>query len=246
MKVKIFKIGGNVIDSPEKLDAFLEKFSLCEGPKILVHGGGKIATRLAEKIGLKVTMIDGRRVTDKDMLDIVVMTYAGLINKQIVASLNNKNCNAIGLCGADSKVILSKMRSKVPVDFGFVGDPISVNTKALTALLSAGFVPVIAPITISEEAALLNTNADTVAQTVAVSLGKTEEVELRYEFEKKGVLLDVDDPDSVVKNINPAFFEKLKTEGRISAGMLPKLQNALKAVGEGVKKVYIGETIIEA
>ncbi len=243
MKITIFKIGGNVIDDPQKLDVFLDKFAACPGSKVLVHGGGKVATRLAEKTGLKVTMIDGRRVTDKDMLDIVVMTYAGLINKDIVSSLNRKGCNAIGLCGADANIIVSKMRSKLPVDFGYVGDPVSVKSSALLALLSSGFVPVVAPITASEET-LLNTNADTVAQTIAVALAETDDVDLQYEFEKRGVLLDVDDPDSVVKNVNKEYFEKLKEEGRISAGMLPKLQNALKAVDEGVSKVFIGETVI--
>lgn len=241
--IEIFKIGGNVIDSPEKLDIFLDGFISFPSRKILVHGGGKEATRLAEKTGLKVTMVDGRRVTDRDMLDIVIMTYAGTINKRIVSSLCRKGCNALGLCGADADIVFSKIRSKQPIDFGYVGDPVLVKAERIITLLEGGFVPVFAPITASNEG-LLNTNADTVAQTLAVALAKYDKVNLRYHFEKRGVLLDINNPDSVLRNVTPEVFQQLKAEGRISDGMLPKLQNAISAIDAGVSNVCIGETVV--
>lgn len=241
--IKIFKIGGNVIDDPEKLDGFLTEFASVRNRKVLIHGGGKEATRLAGKTGLEVTMVDGRRVTDGPMLDIVIMTYAGSINKRIVSSLCRKGCNALGLCGADADIVFSKIRSKQPVDFGYVGDPVSVSSQKIVSLLDCGFVPVFAPITASD-CGPLNTNADTVAQTIAVSLAGLEEVELHYHFEKRGVLLDVNNPESVLSNVTPEIFKRLKAEGRISDGMLPKLQNAISAVTAGVSRVCIGETIV--
>jgi len=241
--IEIFKIGGNVIDDPEKLESFLAGFASRPGRKILVHGGGKEATRLAEKTGLEVTMVDGRRVTDKKMLDIVVMTYAGSINKRIVSSLCRKGCNALGLCGADADMVFSEIRPKQPIDFGYVGDPVAVRTDRVLALLDSGFVPVFAPITSSVHG-LLNTNADTVAQTIAVALAEHDSVDLKYHFEKRGVLLDVNNPDSLLANVTPQLFEKLKAEGKITDGMLPKLQNAISAVKAGVSHVCIGETVI--
>lgn len=238
--VKVIKIGGNVVDNPQKLQQFLTDFASLAGPKVLIHGGGKVATAIAKGLGIETQMIDGRRVTDAETLRIVTMVYAGLINKNIVATLQKAGCPALGLCGADGALIRSKKRAATPVDYGFVGDPVEFGLETATTLLEGGLVPVVAPITYDgESGALLNTNADTVAQTVAVGLAQRYPVELVYCFEKRGVLRDVNDEESVIPTINPSLYAQLKAEGVVADGMLPKLDNAFKAIGAGVKQVVI-------
>lgn len=239
--LKVIKIGGNVIDNPAKLSAFLESFSALEGDKILIHGGGKIATSIAASLGIESRMIEGRRVTDAETLKVVTMVYAGLINKGIVASLQGLGVNAIGLCGADGGLIKSVRRSAVPVDYGFVGDPDVSEFGVSTArtLIDAGLVPIIAPITMDASGTLLNTNADTVAQTVAVALSSIYDVELVYCFEKRGVLRDASDDSTVIDRIDRPTFDSLRAEGIIADGMIPKLENAFKAIASGVCRVSI-------
>ena len=238
--MKAVKIGGNVVDNPEKLQRFLRDFASLEGPKVLIHGGGKVATAISEGLGIETQMIGGRRVTDAETLRIVTMVYAGLINKNIVAALQSEGCNALGLCGADGGLIRSKKRAATPVDYGFVGDPADFDLDTATALIDGGLVRVVAPITYDpENGTLLNTNADTVAQTVAVGLAQKYPVELVYCFEKRGVLRDVDDDNSVIPHIDRALYERLKADGVVADGMLPKLENAFKAIDAGVKNVVI-------
>lgn len=241
--LKIVKIGGNVVDNPQKLDQFLRDFATLPGPKILVHGGGKIATTVSKALGINAQMIDGRRVTDAETLKVVTMVYAGLINKTIVSKLQALGCQALGLSGADGALIRSKRRNPQPVDYGYVGDPIPEQFGLHTAqtLIDAGFTLVVAPITLESgcEANLLNTNADTVAQTVAVGMAAAYPVELVYCFEKRGVLMDVNNDESVIARITPAQFADLKAQGVVADGMLPKLDNAFRAIQNGVKSVVI-------
>lgn len=240
--IKVIKIGGNVVDNPGKLQQFLRDFASLAGPKVLIHGGGKVATAISKGLGIEAQMIGGRRVTDAETLRIVTMVYAGLINKNIVAALQGEGCNALGLCGADGGLIRSKKRAVTAegVDYGFVGDPVDFNLATATALIDGGLVPIVAPITYdAENGTLLNTNADTVAQTVAVGLARKYPVELVYCFEKQGVLKDVNDDNSVISNIDPALYEQLKADGIVADGMLPKLENAFKAIGSGVGSVVI-------
>lgn len=240
-RVIVYKIGGNVVDNPKALHRFLEGFAAITGRKVLVHGGGKIASNIGLALGIKPQMIDGRRVTDSETLKVVTMVYGGLVNKTVVAQLQGIGCSAIGLSGVDGALIRSKRRASTPIDFGEVGDPVSVNVELLSTLLDAGFVPVIAPITLSESSSLLNTNADTVAQSIAVGLSSTYEAELRYIFEKEGVL---DKNDTLIGAIDPKRFEELKMSTEVSGGMIPKIDNALIAINQGVSLVYIGETEI--
>lgn len=239
--IGIYKIGGNVINHPEALRNFLKDFSLIPGKKILVHGGGKEATELGKSIGLEAKMIDGRRITDKETLDLVTMVYAGLINKRIVSMLQEYHCDAVGLTGADGNVIPAKKRSPEPIDFGYVGDidPARINTPFISMLLDNGNVPVFCAICRNAEGGLLNCNADSIASAVAVACSKVTPTNLFYCFEKPGVLADVDDDNSVIKLITPDIVDKLIEEGKISGGMLPKITNALKAVEEGVNSVRI-------
>lgn len=230
MTVKVIKIGGNVIDSDQALDAFLNDFASVNGPKILVHGGGKIATRLAGELGIETRMVEGRRITSKPMLDIAVMVYAGLINKRIVARLQCLGTNAIGLCGADGHCIISKRRPATPVDYGEVGDVVSVNSDSILAIIDAGLTPVICAITADTAGNLLNTNADTVATEVAKGISSLADTELIYCFEKNGVLADVNDDTSVIDHITPDTVGTLIDNGIISTGMLPKVNNAISAV----------------
>ncbi|MCA0364054.1 MAG: acetylglutamate kinase [Bacteroidetes bacterium] len=248
MLLNVIKIGGNVIDDPQKLDKFLLDFSLLPGNKILIHGGGKIATKIAEKLGIETQMVEGRRITDKPMLEVVTMVYGGLVNKQIVASLQSKNCNAIGLTGADGGAILAKKRPVKSIDYGFVGDIEKVNSGFIENLLENGVAPVFAPLTYDIDGNMLNTNADTQASAIAVGMSQNFEVNLVYCFEKKGVLLDAEDDDSVISEIRPDYYEELKASGVIFAGMIPKLDNAFAALEKGVKKVTIcqAEQLIEA
>ncbi|RYY56755.1 MAG: acetylglutamate kinase [Chitinophagaceae bacterium] len=239
-KLYIIKIGGNIIDNETKLDSFLSDFSSVEGKKILVHGGGKLATRLAGQMGVQQQLVDGRRITDAETLKIVTMVYAGEINKNIVASLQSKNCNALGLTGADGNVILAHKRRHASMDYGFVGDVDAVNSALVTQLLQLGLALVFAPLTHDRQGQLLNTNADTIAQELARGLSDSFDVELIYSFEKKGVLLDANDDDTVIPRISPAYYQELKSEKKIFEGMIPKMDNAFTALNSGVRKVIIG------
>ena len=238
--IKVVKIGGNIVDNPLKLDKFLQDFASVGGGKVLIHGGGKIATAISKSLGIETQMINGRRVTDLETLKVVTMVYAGGVNKSIVNKLNSLDCRCVGLSGADGDLIVSNKRSPEPIDYGYVGDPKSVNVELLTLLSSNGYTIVIAPITSSGDGELLNTNADTVAQTIAVAMAAGDEaVELVYCFEKQGVLMDVEDDDSVIAQVDGESFEKLKLDGVIVDGMLPKLENAFKAIDSGVGRVVI-------
>lgn len=240
--LNIIKIGGNVIDDDIQLENFLEKFAAISGKKILVHGGGRIATRIATKLGVEAKVIEGRRITDRAMLDVVAMVYAGLANKNIVATLQKYDCDAIGLSGADGNVIKSVKRPVKEIDYGFVGDILtdSVNCLAIKKFLDAGFIPVFSAITHNGKGQLLNTNADTIASALAVALSDFYETSLIYCFEKNGVLADIDDEGSVIESITADDFEKFKKVGVISEGMIPKLENAFDAIQKGVRSVYIG------
>jgi len=238
--LSIIKIGGNIIDDPTELYQFLKDFSKIEGNKILVHGGGKSATKMAQSIGLTPQMIDGRRITDKPMLDVVVMIYAGEINKNIIAQLQANNTNAMGFSGADGNLIQSTKRNHSTIDYGFVGDVQKVNTSLLETLINIGIVPVFCAITHDKNGQLLNTNADTIASELAIALSEVFEVTLNYCFEKLGVLTDVDDENSVIQNINQELYSKLKAEKAIHSGMIPKLDNCFNSLSKGVQKIRIG------
>lgn len=239
----IIKIGGNVIDNSEKLHQFLLDFTALPGDKILVHGGGKIATELGQSLGIEAKMVDGRRITDIETLRIVTMVYAGLINKNMVAQLQAKGLNAIGLTGADGNVIKAVKRPVKEIDYGFVGDldEHSVSVTTLANLLEANLTPVMCAITHDGETQLLNTNADTIASSVAVAMSALYETRLVYCFEKKGVLRDVNDDATVVREIRAGEFEALKADGTVAGGMIPKLHNAFEAISKGVSAVYIGK-----
>ena len=239
-KLLVIKIGGNVIDNPEALSRFLHTFSALPYPKILIHGGGKIATQMAEKLNIETVMVDGRRITDQAMLDVVTMVYGGLVNKNIVAKLQQIGCNALGLTGADAGIIQAQKRPIKQIDYGYVGDIELVSSNSLKIFLENNFVPIIAPLSFDKEnGTLLNTNADTMASAVAVALAKIFEVNLVYCFEKKGVLSDSENDESVIPEINVEAYEKYKTEGVINKGMIPKLDNAFAALHDGVETVII-------
>lgn len=239
--LKVIKIGGNIIDNEQALDAFIEAFSKIEGPKILVHGGGKLATKLAEQMGVTVKMDAGRRLTDAVTLDIITMVYAGKINKNLIAKLQANKCNAIGFSGADGNTIVSKKRPIKDIDYGFAGDVVRVNTDALEVLLNNKITPVFCAITHDENGQLLNTNADTIASALAIGFAKIYQTELYYCFEKNGVLQDVNDADSVIENINSDNYKTLISDGVITDGMLPKLNNCFHAIENNVYKVCIGK-----
>lgn len=242
MKLFVIKIGGNVIDREAALEAFLADFSKVDGACILVHGGGAVATRLGEKLGLTPHYHNGRRITDRETLEVVTMVYGGLVNKQIVARLQSLGVNAIGLTGADGNLLPATRRSPVPVDFGFVGDvkTETVNVELLNSLISQRMVPVLAPLT-HDKGTMLNTNADTIAASVAITLSGRFDVRLVYCFEKRGVLSDVNNPASVIQNINSERYRQLLSEGVLHDGILPKLENAFDAISRGVKEVLIGD-----
>lgn len=241
-QVSVIKIGGNVIDDEASLQLFVKNYAAIPGNKILVHGGGKLATRLAETLNIPTQMINGRRVTDAASLQVVTMVYAGEINKRIVAALQANGCNALGLSGADGNLIKAEKRVVTETDYGFVGDlnEQSINSHFLVQLLEMGCAPVIAPITHNGAAQLLNTNADTIASALAVALAKHCATDLIFCFEKNGVLQNPEDETSVIRNIDPAVYAALKTQQVVSAGMIPKLDNAFSAIAKGVKKVIIG------
>jgi acetylglutamate kinase len=238
--LSIIKIGGNIIDDSIELSQFLADFSNIEGNKILVHGGGKSATKMAKNIGLEPVMIDGRRITDQPMLNVVVMIYAGEINKNIVAQLQANNTNAMGFSGADGNLIQSSKRNHITIDYGYVGDVQKVNTYLLESLISNGIIPVFCAITHDKKGQLLNTNADTIASELAIALSTIFDVTLNYCFEKPGVLYDAEDDSSVIENINQELFSNLKDEKAIHSGMIPKLDNCFNSLSKGVQKIKIG------
>ena len=240
--LKIIKIGGNIIDNAKALSVFLQQFATIKGPKVLVHGGGKLATQLADQINIPVRMHEGRRITDSDTLDLITMVYAGKINKAIVADLQKNECNALGFTGADGNTIIANRRPINTIDFGFVGDIISVNTHILEELIKSDIIPVFCAITHNKNGQLLNTNADTIASELAIGFSKTFQTELYYCFEKNGVLEHVSDENSVIEHINTESYQTLLNKGIIADGMLPKLTNCFKAVNHGVHKVCIGKT----
>jgi acetylglutamate kinase len=239
--INVVKIGGNVIDNAEVLSRFLDDFVKLPSPKVLVHGGGKEATRLSQTLQIETKMINGRRVTDRQTLDVVTMVYAGLINKRIVAALQGRGCNAIGLTGADANVIPATRRSPEPIDFGFVGDidAAKVNDSFIKTLLQSDIVPVFCAIEHDGNGSLLNCNADSVASAVAIASARIAEVDMHYCFEKDGVLVDIDDSDSLVAEITPDSYAALKEQGIINKGMIPKVDNAFSAVAGGVSRVII-------
>lgn len=239
--VKVFKIGGNVVDNPDALQRFIREFASIKSPKILIHGGGKEATRLSKRLDIPTQMIDGRRVTDRDTLDVVTMVYAGLINKRIVAALQAVGCNALGLTGADADCIRATKRPANPVDYGFVGDinPSDINDLYIEYVLRQDIVPVFCAITHDGHGNLLNCNADSVASSVAIATSRIAPVELIYCFERNGVLRDVDDPDSVISIITPSIYEDLRRDNIVADGMIPKIDNAFNAINRGVESVTI-------
>lgn len=240
-KLSIVKIGGNIVDNPAELQKFLIDFNMLKGLKILIHGGGAIATKMAEQLGIETKKVQGRRITDSETLKLVTMVYAGLINKNIVASLQSIGCNAIGLTGADANCIPSIRRSPEPVDFGFVGDPDPqrVNKTFIVELLENASIPVFCAITHDGEGSLLNTNADTIAYTVASALSDIYKTTLYYCFEKEGVLMDLNNPESLIETIDIDEYTKLIQQGVIADGMIPKLFNSFNAISQGVSEVII-------
>ena len=237
----VVKIGGNVIDNPKALESFVDDFSRLPSPKILVHGGGKLATRLCERLDIPVQMIEGRRVTDKETLDVATMVYAGLVNKKLVAKLQQRGCNAIGLSGADLCLLPAVKRSSVRVDYGYVGDIIidKVNTGALCSLLDMGAVPVFCALSYDGNGTLLNSNADGVASALAVAMSARQEVDLVYCFELPGVMRDISDSESWIPEINEDSYARLREEGIVQKGMIPKIDNAFAALRQGVRCVVI-------
>lgn len=238
-KLTIIKVGGKIVEEEQSLRQLLKDFSQIEGYKLLVHGGGRSATKLAEKLGIESRMVNGRRVTDRDTLEIVTMVYGGLVNKNIVAGLQALGVNALGLTGADMNIIRSEKRPVKEVDYGFVGDVKGVNSETLSSLIQQGIVPILAPLTHDKEGNILNTNADTIAGETAKALALKFDVTLIYCFEKKGVLMNENDDESVIPNIDKITFEQLVKDGIVQGGMIPKLENAFQAIEKGVKEVII-------
>jgi acetylglutamate kinase len=241
-QLTVVKIGGNVIDDPEALTKFLEEIATVNGHKILVHGGGKIASQLMVKLGMQPAVTDGRRITDKDTLEVITMVYAGLVNKQIVAQLQANGCNALGLSGADGNCVTATKRKPAGIDYGYVGDISAqdVRTGLFAQLFAQGIMPVVCPVMHDGDGQLLNTNADTIAAVLATAFSEQYSVSLHYCFEQRGVLSDPHDPKSYLRELSSQTFTELKHSGAVSAGMLPKLQNALDAARNGVTRVRIG------
>ena len=243
-KLTIVKVGGAVVENELQLSQLLKDFSAIEGRKVLVHGGGRKATKMAERLDIETQMVNGRRITDSDMLEVVTMVYGGLVNKNLVARLQANGINALGLTGADANAIRSHRRPPVvvdgsAVDYGWVGDVDAADGNMLSRLIEAGITPVMAPLTHDGEGHILNTNADTIASETAKALADIYDVTLIFSFEKKGVLSNPDDDDSVIPVITRTLFDKYKADATISGGMLPKIENALNAVDAGVSKVII-------
>ena len=238
-KLTIIKVGGKIVEDDASLAQLISDFAAIEGRKILVHGGGRSATKLASELGIETQMVNGRRITDSAMLRVVTMVYGGLVNKNIVAKLQSCGVNALGMTGADMDIMRSHKREVKDVDYGFVGDVDACNADMLSRLIENCVVPVIAPLTHDGRGCLLNTNADTMAGETAKALAAHYDVTLIYCFEKKGVLRNADDDDSVIPSINEAEFNRLTEEGVIQGGMIPKLENAFQAIHAGVKRVII-------
>ena len=238
-KLTIIKVGGKVVENEKSLQLLLNDFIKIKGKKILVHGGGKTATEISAKLGIATKMVEGRRITDAETLNVVTMVYAGLVNKNVVAKLQALQCNALGICGADLDIIRAVKRPAKPIDYGFVGDIVEVNSKQFITLLNNDIMPVIAPLTHDCNGQLLNTNADTMAQAIAIALSKEYDVDLIYCFEKKGVLSNADDENLVIPLIDKKIFEDYKVKKIITEGMIPKLDNGFNALTQGVKKVII-------
>jgi acetylglutamate kinase len=238
-QLTIIKAGGKIVENPESLKAFLKNFALIAGNKMLIHGGGRSATQIAERLGIETKMIDGRRITDEETLKVITMVYAGLVNKNIVAQLQALQLDAAGLTGADMNLILSARRPAGSIDYGYVGDIKNVNVSVLAELLEQNYIPVLAPVTHDGAGQLLNTNADTIAAEVANALADTFNVRLIYCFEKRGVLLDENDANSVVDTLDSALFEQYREKGIIQGGMIPKLENAFRSLAAGVKEIII-------
>ena len=239
-KITIVKVGGAVVEDEAQLTQLLKDFAAIEGKKVLVHGGGRRATKVAAALGIESKMVNGRRITDADMLEVVTMVYGGLVNKNLVARLQAAGVNALGLTGADIDVIRSHKRPiKDGIDFGFVGDVEKANGQMLHTLINAGITPVMAPLTHDGQGHRLNTNADTIAGETAKALAPYYDVTLIYSFEKKGVLSNPDDDNSVISEITREDFERYKADGTVAGGMIPKLDNAFDAIDAGVKRVII-------
>ena len=238
-KLTVIKVGGKIVEEEATLNQLLADFSAIEGYKVLVHGGGRSATKLAAQLGIESKMVNGRRITDAETLKVVTMVYGGLVNKNIVAGLQAKGVNAMGLTGADMNVIRSVKRPVKDVDYGFVGDVEEVNAGLLADLIRRGVVPVMAPLTHDGQGCMLNTNADTIAGETAKALAQLFDVTLVYCFEKKGVLSDADDDDSVIPVITPELFKEYVDKGIILGGMIPKLENSFSAIEAGVSQVVI-------
>ncbi|MDD6209045.1 MAG: acetylglutamate kinase [Bacteroidales bacterium] len=240
-QLTIVKVGGKIVEEEASLERLLHDFSMLENSKVLVHGGGRSATKIAERLGIESKMVNGRRITDAEMLKVVTMVYGGLVNKNLVARLQALNVNALGLTGADMNIMLSEKRPVKEIDYGFVGDVKKVDAGLLSSLIAQGVVPVLSPLTHDKNGNLLNTNADTIAGEAAKALAEYFDVTLIYCFEKRGVLRDENDDDSVIPQINTELFNKYVAEGIIQGGMIPKLENAFDALKKGVKKVIITE-----
>lgn len=239
-KLTVVKVGGAVVEDEAQLKQLLKDFAAIDGAKVLVHGGGRRATKIAERLGIETKMVDGRRITDAEMLEVVTMVYGGLVNKHVVAMLQAQGVDAIGLCGADGDIIRSVKRPlKNGIDYGFVGDVKKADGNKIARFIEVGLTPVVAPLTHDGQGNILNTNADTMASETAKALADKYDVTLIFSFEKKGVLSNPDDDDSVIPVITRPDFERYKADGTISGGMLPKIENALGAIDAGVKKVVI-------
>ncbi|MDL2303328.1 acetylglutamate kinase [Dysgonomonas sp. OttesenSCG-928-D17] len=238
-KLTIIKVGGKIVEEEESLKQLLNDFFKIEGNKILVHGGGRSATKLGERLGIESRMINGRRITDKETLKVVTMVYGGLVNKNIVAGLQALGMNALGLTGADMNIIRSEKRPVKDIDYGYAGDVKEVNADTLSFLIAQGVIPVLAPLTHDRQGNILNTNADTIAGETAKALAQIYDVSLIYCFEKKGVLMDENDDDSVIPHLNRSDFDKLVEQQIIQGGMIPKLENAFESIESGVKEVII-------
>lgn len=241
-KLSIVKIGGNIIEDKSSLIGFLKLFSKLEGKKILVHGGGKLATQMASKLGIASKMVNGRRITDAETLEVITMVYGGLVNKNVVAQLQSLSINAIGLTGADANSVISDKRPIKEVDFGFVGDVKKVTHNSIDKLIQADFTPVFCAITHDGKGQLLNTNADTIASQVAIGMSNLYETSMYYCFELNGVLKDINDKSSVIKHINSKLYKELLAQGIIADGMLPKLENCFDALKHGVSTINMGNT----
>lgn len=235
----IIKVGGKIVENPESLNSLLKDFAAVEGKKLLVHGGGRSATQMAARLGVETKMVDGRRITDEAMLEVVTMVYGGLVNKRIVAGLQALGIDAVGLTGADMNIVLSDKRKVSAVDYGWVGDVKRVNAEAVATLIESGCCPVVAPLTHDGCGHMLNTNADTMAGEMAKAMAAHYDVTLMFCFEKPGVLADENDDSSLIPTITPVVLDDLKHRGVVSGGMIPKLDNAIACVSAGVESVVI-------